>query len=67
MMIISVYICSKSLPFKAYFTLVTSELSVQPTEGVLPPSDQKGQLFTVTYKPRSFSKDCCGKIVIEVN
>ena len=53
-------------PFKASLTLCTPILCLYPTSGLLP-IIEKGLLFTLTYKPRTFSKDCHGRVVIEVS
>jgi hypothetical protein len=52
-------------PFRASLVTSTPELSFTPVAGVLPPEHQKGQLFTVTYQPRSFNKNCNGRLIIE--
>lgn len=53
-------------PYHAYFTTDSADaLAVQPTSGVLPPADQPGEVFTVSFAPEEYGKRQRGRLVIE--
>ncbi len=57
---------SEAVPFNASFASSLSELSINPSSGLLLPQNSDGTLFTVTYKPKTFDKRTNAILKIEV-
>merc|ERR1712096_105861 len=54
--------------FDAYFTTESAnEFSIQPTSGILEPSDRRGTTFVISYFPTEYGKPKIGRLIIKTD